>query len=193
MTRICVFAGSSPGRLDDYAVAARALGQALLARRATLVYGGAQIGLMGILADTVLAGGGEVIGVIPRHLAAKEVAHQGLTQLRVVASMHERKMQMSELSDGVVALPGGLGTLEELFEMLTWGQLGLHRKPCGLLNVSDYFDRLVMFLDDAVTQRFVRPEHRAMLLSHSDPEKLLSTMAAYRAPESEKWLDETAT
>lgn len=193
MRRICVFAGSSAGRLDDYGEAARALGEALVARRTTLVYGGAQIGLMGILADTVLAGGGEVIGVIPGHLAVKEVAHRGLTDLRVVPSMHERKMQMSELSDGVIALPGGLGTLEELFEMLTWAQLGLHGKPCGLLNAAGYFDRLLAFLDDTVTQRFVRPEHRAMLLSHADPEGLLRSMAAYQAPATEKWLDPAST
>lgn len=193
MARICVFAGSSPGALDDYAAAARNLAQALVSHGITLVYGGANIGLMGILADTVLECGGEVIGVIPGHLAAKEVAHLGLSELRVVDSMHERKTVMSDLSDGVVALPGGLGTLEELFEMLTWAQLGLHRKPCGILNVAGYFDRLLAFLDHAVDQHFVSAGHRGMLLSDSDATALLDGLADYLAPPGEKWLDRASS
>ena len=193
MARICVFAGSNPGALDDYAEAARKLGQALVSHGMALVYGGANIGLMGILADTVLDCGGEVIGVIPGHLAAKEVAHPGLSELRVVGSMHERKTIMSDLSDGVVALPGGLGTLEELFEMLTWAQLGLHGKPCGILNVAGYFDRLLAFLDHAVDQRFVTAGHRRMLLSDSDATSLLDRMSGYVAPRGEKWLDRASS
>jgi uncharacterized protein (TIGR00730 family) len=176
--RICVFAGSSAGTLEDYTAAARTLAEGLVRRRITLVYGGANIGLMGVLADTVLECGGEVIGVIPGHLVAREVAHTGLSELRVVDSMHERKTVMADLSDAVVALPGGLGTLEELFEMLTWAQLGLHRKPCGLLNVAGYFDRLLSFLDHAVDQRFVTSRQREMLLADSDPIALLDRLTA---------------
>ena len=189
MKRICVFTGSSPGALEAYATATRALARVLVSRGQTLVYGGAKVGLMGVLADTVLDGGGEVIGVIPAHLEAKEVAHGGLTDLRVVDSMHERKAVMAELSDGVIALPGGLGTLEELFEMLTWAQLGLHRKPCGVLNVAGYFDRLLDFLDHAVGQRFISEPHRGLLLSDADPTRLLDRMADQRVPQTGKWLD----
>ena len=189
MTRICVFTGSSPGALDAYAASARELARVLVSRRHTLVYGGAKVGLMGVLADAVIAGGGEVIGVIPAHLEAKEVAHRGLSELRVVDSMHERKAVMSELSDGVVALPGGLGTLEELFEMLTWAQLGLHGKPCGVVNVAGYFDRLLEFLDHAVDQRFISELHRGLLLSDDDPAVLIDRMMAYQVPNTGKWLD----
>ena len=189
MTRICVFTGSSPGTLEEYAAAARELARVLVSRHQTLVYGGAKVGLMGVLADTVLAEGGEVVGVIPAHLEAKEVAHRGLTELRVVSSMHERKAVMAELSDGVVALPGGLGTLEELFEMLTWAQLGLHRKPCGVLNVAGYFDRLLEFLDHAVDQRFISELHRGLLLSGDDPTALVDRMMTYKVPNTGKWLD----
>jgi uncharacterized protein (TIGR00730 family) len=187
--QVCVFAGSSPGAFEAYAAAARDLGRTLVSRGCTLVYGGADIGLMGVLADTVLDGGGQVIGVIPAHLVAKEVAHHGLSELRVVDSMHERKAVMSELSDAVVALPGGLGTLEELFEMLTWAQLGLHEKPCGLLNVRGYFDPLLGFLDQAVAHRFIRREHRRMLLSAPDAVTLLDRFDTYSAPKTEKLLD----
>ncbi len=176
MSRICVFAGSSPGALDDYGAAARALARALTARGMGLVYGGAKIGLMGILADTVLECGGEVIGVMPGHLVDREVAHTGLSKLHVVDSMHQRKAVMAELSDGVIALPGGLGTLDELFEILTWAQLGLHRKPCGLLNVAGYFDRLLDFLDHATDQRFVPAGHRELLLADSDATTLLDRL-----------------
>ena len=189
MTRICVFTGSKAGAGGGYAAAARAMGALLAARGHAVVYGGAQVGLMGILADAVLAGGGKVIGVIPGHLTAKEIAHPDLTELRVVDSMHERKMLMSELSDGVVALPGAFGTLDELFEALTWGQLGLQRKPCGLLNVAGYFDALLAFLDHAVERDFLLPEHRAMLLAESDGAVLLDRMQAYAPPAVEKWSD----
>src|ERR1043165_174167 len=143
--RVCVFCGSSPGARPEYRQAAEAMGRLLASRRIGLVYGGGNVGLMGLLADAALSAGGEVIGVIPRHLDAREVAHRGLPDLRVVASMHERKALMADLSDAFIALPGGLGTLEEMFEILTWAQLGLHRKPCGLLNVLGYFDRLLSF------------------------------------------------
>ena len=192
MTRICVFTGSKVGAGGEYAAAAREMGVLLAARGHGVVYGGAQVGLMGVLADAVLAGGGEVVGVIPGHLTAKEIAHSGLTELRVVDSMHERKMVMSELSDGVVALPGAFGTLDELFEMLTWAQLGLHRKPCGLLNVAGYFDALLAFLDHAVEREFLLPEHRAMLLAESDGAVLLDRMAAHAPPVVEKWSDPVA-
>ena len=148
---------------------------------------------MGVLADTVLEGGGQVIGVIPQDLVAKEVAHHGVTELKVVPSMHERKAVMSDLSDAVVALPGGLGTLDELFEMLTWSQLGLHQKPCGLLNVQGYFDQLLGFLDHAVAQRFIARDHRGMLLTESTATALLDRMDTYRAPVVQKWLDRTSS
>ncbi len=189
MTRICVFTGSRVGAGDEFASAARELGALLAGRGHTVVFGGAQVGMMGVLADAVLACGGRIIGVIPGHLTSREVAHPGLTELRVVDSMHERKMVMSELSDGVIALPGAFGTLDELFEMLTWGQLDLHRKPCGLLNVAGYFDALLAFLDHAVERRFLAPEHRAMLLAERDGAVLLDRMQAYAPPVVEKWSD----
>ncbi len=189
MTRICVFTGSRSGAGDEFASAARELGALLAARGHTLVFGGAQVGLMGVLADAVLAHGGQAIGVIPGHLTAREIAHAGLTELRVVDSMHERKMVMSELSDGVVALPGGFGTLDELFEALTWAQLGLHRKPCGLLNVAGYFDALLAFLDHTVERQFLAPEYRGMLLAESDGAVLLDRMEAYAPPVVETWSD----
>lgn len=179
MQRICVFTGSRSGAGDQYASAARSLGALLAARGLTAVYGGAEIGMMGVLADTVLARGGQVIGVIPGHLTEREIAHSGLTELRLVDSMHERKMVMSELSDGFIALPGGFGTLDELFEALTWAQIGLHRKPCGLLNVTGYFDGLLAFLDRAVEQEFLAPEYRRMLLVDTDPAALLDRMQVY--------------
>lgn len=189
MKHICVFTGSSPGARAEYATAAKGLGALLAERDCTLVYGGANVGLMGVLADSVLAAGGRVVGVIPEGLLAREVAHRELSELRVVASMHERKATMAELSDGVIALPGGLGTLEEFFEMLTWAQLGMHAKPCGLLNVHGYFDKLLDFLDHSVEERFVAEMHRGMVLSERDPRALLERMLAYSPPEVEKWLD----
>jgi hypothetical protein len=193
MRRVCVFSGSSPGARPQYASAARALGAALVGRGLGLVYGGAKVGLMGVVADAVLAGGGEVIGIIPKRLMTKELAHTGLAELRVVASMHDRKREMADLADAFVALPGGIGTLEELTEVLSWAQLGLHAKPCGVLDVAGYFERLVGFLDHAVAERFLQPAHRAMLVVADDPDDLLERLASYRAPAVEKWLDRDAT
>jgi uncharacterized protein (TIGR00730 family) len=186
---ICVFTGSSPGAQPAYAEAAAALGRTLAERGLDLVYGGAQVGLMGTLADAALASGGRVVGVLPEALVSKEVAHPGLSKLHVVSSMHERKALMAELSDGFVALPGGLGTLEELAEVLTWAQLGLHAKPCGLLDVAGYYGGLLSFLDHAVAERFVHPEHRSLLIAGDAPGALLDRLASWRAPQLEKWLD----
>ena len=165
------------------------MGNAIVRRKLGLVYGGARIGLMGAMADEVLARGGEVVGVIPRALVEKEVAHDGLTDLRVVESMHERKAVLAELADGFVAMPGGFGTLDEMCEALTWGQLGLHRKPCGLLNVRGYFDQLLAFLDHAAAERFLQSEHRDMLLVSADPDQLLDRFAAYTPPVVEKLIE----
>lgn len=158
-----------------------------------LVYGGARVGIMGVVADAVLASGGHVIGVIPEALVAKEVAHEGLSELRVVRSMHERKALMSDLADGFIALPGGWGTLDELFEILTWGQLGLHRKPCGVLNVRGYFDGLLSFLEHAMNEGFVRREHRSMMAVANRATDLLDLMGAYEPPVVRKWIDRAAT
>jgi hypothetical protein len=188
LRRVCVFCGSSEGRDPAYREAAAGLGRMLAEAGTGLVYGGASIGLMGAVADAALAAGGEVIGVMPRPLAEKEIAHGGLSELRIVGSMHERKALMAELSDGFIALPGGIGTFEELFEVWTWGQLGYHRKPCGILNVEGFYDQLIGFLDGVVAQRFLRVEHRRMLLQASDPAVLLERLAAYRPPEVGKWI-----
>ncbi|MCK6555625.1 TIGR00730 family Rossman fold protein [Candidatus Binatia bacterium] len=193
MRSVCVFCGSSPGAEPAYREAARRTGELLAARGLTLVYGGGGVGLMGVLADAVLLAGGHAIGVIPEALAAREVAHTGLPDLRIVGSMHERKALMAALADGFVALPGGLGTFEELFEIVTWGQLGLHGKPCGLVNTKGYYDRLVAFLDHAVEARFVRPEHRALILVESEPTALLDRFAGFVAPKLEKWIDRDTT
>ncbi len=186
MKRICVFCGSSPGAQSDFLQAAEALGQELVKRGIGLVYGGASVGLMGKIANTVLAGEGEVIGVMPDALVAKEVALNSLQDLRIVGSMHERKALMAELSDGFVGLPGGLGTVEEFFEVLTWAQLDIHRKPCGLLNVCHYYDDLISFLNGSVEQQFIRPEHRAMVLVERDPGHLLNHFETYRPPTIDK-------
>lgn len=191
--RVCVFSGSSPGRRPEYTAAAAALATLLAERKLGLVYGGACVGLMGVLADTALSLGAEVVGVIPEALVAKEVAHRGLSDLRVVGSMHERKALMADLSDAFIALPGGLGTVEELAEILTWGQLGLHRKPCGLLNVAGYFDKLAEFLDHAVDERFVRPAHRAALMVETTPAALLNRFEGYTPPVVTKWIDRDET
>jgi uncharacterized protein (TIGR00730 family) len=189
VTRICVFCGSAPGRRDAYGAAARVLGAELCRRRLGLVYGGGSVGLMGILADAVLTGGGEAIGVIPGPLATPELAHTGLTELRVVASMHERKATMAALADGFVALPGGLGTVEEILEILTWAQLGIHAKPVGLLDVAGYWDRLVDMLAHAVREGFVRPPDARLLLVSDSPVDLLDRFAHWHPPATRRtWL-----
>jgi uncharacterized protein (TIGR00730 family) len=189
MKRICVFAGSNSGSQADYLNAAQQLGRALVQRHKGLVYGGARVGLMGGLADAVIAAGGHVTGVIPEALVAKEVAHNGLSELRVVASMHARKALMVDLADGFIALPGGWGTLEEFFEVLTWGQLGLHQKPCGLLNVQGFFDDLLSFIDHGIRERFVRRENRSMVLVSRSAAELLDLFDEYVPPTVEKWID----
>lgn len=186
--RICVFAGSNPGRKAEYQSAAVHLGRELNARGYGLVYGGSRVGLMGILADAVLGEGGEVIGVIPQGLVDKEVAYDALPRLEVVSSMHERKKRMFDLSEGFIALPGGLGTLEEFFEVLTWAQLGMHGKPCGLLNAGGYFDSLLHFLDRTVEEGFVVGAHRDIVLVEDSPAALLDRFAGYEAPTVEKWV-----
>ena len=186
---MCVFCGSSPGARPEYTGAVRELGDLLARRGTTLVYGGGGVGLMGSLADAALDAGGEVIGVLPKALGRKEVGHPRLTDLRIVGSMHERKALMLELSDAFIAAPGGFGTLEETFEVLTWGQLGLHDKPIGLLDIGGYFDPLLAFLDASVEERFVRPEHREALLRASDPAALIARLEAYEPPPVEKWID----
>ncbi|MBX2839646.1 MAG: TIGR00730 family Rossman fold protein [Gammaproteobacteria bacterium] len=178
---ICVYCGSSRGAKPDYVAGAQKLATELVARDITLVYGGAHVGVMGAIADQVLSAGGRVVGVIPQALVDVEVAHDDLTELVVVGDMHERKALMAERSDGFIALPGGLGTLEELFEVLTWSQLDLHQKPCGLLNVAGYFDRLLGFLDHARDERFMRDAHRQLLISDSDPGGLIDRMGRYKA------------
>jgi uncharacterized protein (TIGR00730 family) len=190
---ICVYCGSSLGRTESYASAAVLLAETLVSRNIRLVYGGAGIGTMGILADQVLMLGGEVIGVIPKALAHKEVAHNHLTELHVTHSMHDRKMLMADLADGFIALPGGIGTLEELFEIWTWAQLGFHSKPCGLLNVAGYYDALISFLDHVAAEQFVRPHHRGMLLVETKPDALLERFVSYQAPPVKPWVKKDET
>ncbi len=193
MKRVCVFCGSSHGSRPEYREAAEELVRVLARRQLGVVFGGGGIGLMNVIADAALALGIEIIGVIPEALVAKELAHGGLSDMRVVRSMHERKALMAELADAFVALPGGFGTLEEFCEVLTWAQLGLHRKPCGLLNVAGYFDPLLAFFDHALAERFLRPEHRAMVLVDSSADRLLDRLAAFQPPDLDKWIrpDET--
>jgi uncharacterized protein (TIGR00730 family) len=193
MKRMCVYCGSNPGRLPVYREAAAELGRELVRREIALVYGGASIGVMGAVANAVLENGGEVIGVIPQSLATREVAHNNLTELIVVTSMHERKARMAELADGFVALPGGWGTFEEIFEMLTWAQLGIHAKPCGLLNIANYFDHLALFLQHAMDERFVREEYKPMIIMEQQPKVLLDRFSQYQPPQVRKWIavDET--
>jgi uncharacterized protein (TIGR00730 family) len=188
LTSICVYCGSSRGRVDDYTVAAHAFAQAIVERGIGLVYGGGGVGVMGILADEVLRLGGKAVGVIPESLVRKELAHANLTELHVTPSMHARKTLMAELADGFVALPGGIGTFEEIFEVWTWAQLGFHRKPCGLLNVAGYYDGLISFLDHATHEAFVREDQRQMLVVESDPAALLDRFARYTPPALPKWL-----
>mgnify|MGYP001817795633 FL=1 len=188
MKRICVYCGSSPGGRASYLDAAADLARVMVARGIGLVYGGGSVGLMGGIADAVLEAGGVVTGVIPRSLAEREVSHGGVTDLRIVESMHQRKALMAELSDGFIAMPGGFGTIEELLEVLTWSQLGFHQKPCAILNVDGYFDALMQFLDHSVDQAFVKPIHRNMLLDHELPEQLLAMMETYQHPVVDKWI-----
>ena len=190
---ICIYCGSSPGRLDAYASAAFSLAESLVSRNIRLVYGGASIGIMGMVADQVLKLGGQVIGVIPKALAHKEVAHHHLTELHVTQSMHERKMLMAELSDGFIALPGGIGTLEELFEIWTWAQLGFHRKPCGLLNVEGYYDSLITFLDHVLAEQFVKKHHHAMLILETNPDALLDRYVNYQPLAVRHWVGKDET
>jgi uncharacterized protein (TIGR00730 family) len=187
--RLCVFCGSSPGRHDAFAEAAAAVGRELARRKMGLVYGGGNVGLMGVLADAALDAGGEVVGVIPEALMAREVGHRGLTQLHVVPSLHERKALMAELADGFLALPGGLGTFEEFFEVVTWAQLGVHAKPCALLNVAGFYDPLLRLLDHAVEQGFVQSPARASILVDAAVPEVLDRMASFHAPAVRQWLD----
>ena len=187
--RLCVFCGSSTGNRPAYRQAAEQLGRVLVERGIELVYGGGNIGLMGVLADTVLARGGKVTGVIPDSLMAREVGHRGLTELRIVNSMHERKALMSDLSDGFIALPGGFGTLEEFCEVVTWSQLGLQSKPCGLLNVESYYAPLLELFDQAMREGFLSKENRGLVLDDEDPGRLLEKMAAFKPVEPGKWIE----
>lgn len=188
--RVCVYAGSSDGARPRYAEATREVMGELVARGSGVVYGGGSNGLMGVLADTALAAGGEVTGVIPRFLDDREVAHKRVTDLRVVENMHERKMLMAELADAFLVLPGGIGTLEELFEMLSWSQLGLHRKPIALLDVDGFYEPLIVLLDHMTTESFISVDHRKFLISHPDPITLLDTMESWEAPTTTRWLED---
>lgn len=188
LSRVCVFCGSSPGARVEYAEAARAMGRTLAERGIGLVYGGGSVGLMGEVAGAALAAGGEVIGIIPEHMAGREVAYTDLPDLRVVGSMHERKALMYDLADGFVALPGGIGTLEELFEVWTWAQLGLAVKPAGLLEVAGFYSRLVAFLDHACNEGFLKPQYRDLLVVADDPTGLLGALAAFDPPPLPRWL-----
>ncbi|MET0375300.1 MAG: TIGR00730 family Rossman fold protein [Rhizorhabdus sp.] len=188
MNRLCVFCGSSPGYDPVHADAARALGAALGAAGIDLVYGGGRVGLMGIVADATMAAGAKAYGVIPHALAQLEVEHRGLTELHLVDSMHARKAMMADMADGFIALSGGIGTFEELFEIWTWGQLGDHRKPVALLNIAGFYNKLTSFIDDVVDAGFLRDAHRAMLMVEEDPARLVARMQAYAPPAVEKWI-----
>ena len=190
MQRVCVFCGSSPGARPAYAEATAEVGRLLAGEGIGVVYGGGHVGLMGVLADSAMAAGGEVIGVMPQALVDREIAHTGIADLRVVESMHERKALMAELAEAFIALPGGAGTLDELFEIYTWSQLGIHTKPCGLLDVEDYWAGLVGFLDHAVRERFLREEHRASLIVEREPARLLDRLRDHRpGATTPKWMD----
>jgi uncharacterized protein (TIGR00730 family) len=186
--KICVYCGSSPGKNPAYLLAARELANVMCERGIGLVYGGAAVGVMGSIANAVLEAGGEAVGVIPKALAVKEVAHENLSELHVVASMHERKAMMADLADGFIALPGGWGTLEEIFEILTWAQLGFHEKPCGLLNIEGYYDGLIDFLENSFEQQFVNDLCRPMLMKAHEPVALLDQFSTYQAPKVRKWM-----
>jgi uncharacterized protein (TIGR00730 family) len=189
MKRVCVFCGSNAGARPEYAATARELGTLLAQRGIGLVYGGAHVGLMGIVADAALAAGGEVIGVIPDSLVRKEIAHRSLSDLQIVGSMHERKARLAELGDGFLALPGGCGTFEEFFEIVTWAQLGMHSKPIGLLNVAGFYDALLSLLEHSIAEKFIRAEHRGLVLDDDDPARLLDRMTAYVPTIRPKWID----
>jgi uncharacterized protein (TIGR00730 family) len=188
MKTVCVFCGSRGGSRPSYKAAARSMGSALARRRLRLVYGGGRVGLMGALADAALEEGGEVVGVIPKALVEREVGHTDLSKLHIVGSMHERKKLMADLSDGFIALPGGYGTLEEFLEVLSWAQLGIHEKPCGLLDVDGFWKNLSSLFDKAVEEGFVSPNHRTLVLSEKDPRLLLDTMSSYIPPKTKKWI-----
>jgi len=190
--RICVFCGSSKGARDNYLHAAQQLGRELVARGIELVYGGGNVGLMGAVANTVLNAGGRVTGVITEHLTTFEIGHIDIHDLRVVKTMHERKALMAELADGFIALPGGIGTYEEFFEVLTWAQLGIHSKPCALLNVDGFYDPLLHLMNHAVEEHFVRAAHRDLIVVDTEPAALLDRMAKYRAPHIHKWIDKSS-
>ena len=189
MKRICVFCGSSAGSKSEYRVCAEELGLELTRRNIGLVYGGGNVGLMGAIADSVLKAGGEAIGVIPENLMTREIGHKQLTKLHIVRSMHERKALMADLSDAFIALPGGFGTFEEFFEVVTWSQLGLHLKPCGIVNVLDYYTPLLTMLDHAVEQRFLKPQNRKLVLARNTPAELLRALEEWQPVHVEKWLD----
>jgi uncharacterized protein (TIGR00730 family) len=193
LTHICVFCGSSFGRGPTYKAAAETLGRLFAERGITLVYGGARVGLMGAVADAVLDSGGEVVGVIPSSMLDREIAHEGLTKLHVVGSMHERKALMANLSQAFIALPGGFGTLEEFCEILTWGQLGLHQKPVALLNVDGYYDDLLALFHKAFNEQFIRTEHHQLIIHAADPTEILNAFASYQPPTVQKWLDPDET
>ena len=190
---LCIYCGSSLGRLESYSTVGCELAKSMVNRNIKLVYGGAGIGVMGSVADQILQLGGEVIGVIPKALATKEVAHKHLTELHVTESMHDRKMLMADLSDGFIALPGGIGTLEELFEIWTWAQLGFHNKPCGLLNVDGYYDLLIKFLEHMQTEQFVKQETHDLLMIETDPETLLNRYSHYQPPLIKRWVGKDET
>src|ERR1035441_3209638 len=189
MGRICVFCGSSSGSRPEYRTAAEEMGRELARRNIGLVYGGGKVGLMGVLADSVLRAGGEAVGVIPEHIMSREIGHKGLTKLHVVHSMHERKALMADLSDAFIAMPGGFGTLEEFCEVLTWTQLGLHAKPCGILNVLGYYTPLLAMFDRSVEERFLKPENRALVVARESATELLRALEQWRPTLVEKWLD----
>jgi uncharacterized protein (TIGR00730 family) len=189
MKSICVYCGSNFGERGRYLEAAQDLGVKMAEREITLIYGGGNVGLMGAIADSVLAAGGKAIGVMPQALVDKEVAHTGLSDLRVVGSMHERKSLMADLADGFIALPGGLGTLEEFCEVATWTQLGLHQKACGLLNIGGFYDGLLSFLNHATSEKFIRPEHRSIVLAEEDPVELIKKLSQFEVPTVHKWID----
>ena len=193
MNRLAVFCGSKDGASLVFREAAGTLGQALAARGIGLVYGGSRVGTMGAVADATLAAQGQAIGVLPHFLQEKELAHPGLTELHLVHSMHERKAKMSELADGFIILPGGPGTMEEFFEVFTWAQLGLHEIPCGVLNIDGYYDPLIALFDTMERQGFLIPEHRAMLIVESDPDRLLERFATYEAPHVKTYMDRSQT